>query len=194
VNTPSHLILTAAIRKASPAWRMPASAVLIGSVAPDLPLTVVSLAAFGYFKHIQGWPVQETFEHMYGTLYFNDPGWMAAHNLLHAPFMILVGLLVCRWWYGRDGFGAGWWTWFLASCLLHCTVDVFTHFDDGPLLLFPFEWSVRYASPVSYWDSAHYGAQFFAFEVLLDAALLTYLLAPKIAERVRGWREQREAA
>ncbi len=194
MNTPSHLLMTAAMRKAAPGWRPPASAVLIGAVAPDLGLTVVSLGAFLYFRFAMGMDVPDVFEHMYGTLYFNDPGWMAAHNLLHAPFMIIFGLVACRLWYGGEGFKSGWWTWFFLACALHCVVDVFTHFDDGPLLLFPFEWSVRFPSPVSYWDAAHYGAQFFVFEAVFDCLMIVYMFGPWVRNRLRGLHAQRDAA
>ena len=189
MNTPSHLLMTAAIRRAAPGWRMPASAVLIGSVAPDLALTVLSLGAFVFFRYGQGMPTRDVFEHMYGTLYFNDPGWMATHNLLHAPFMILFGLVACRVWYGDERFKIGWWTWFFLACALHSVVDIFTHFDDGPLLFFPFEWTVRFPSPVSYWDTAHYGAQFFVFEVVFDSLLLVYLFGPWVRARFRAQRD-----
>ncbi len=43
------------------------------------------------------------------------------------------------------------------SCLLHSMIDVATHFDDGPVLFWPLDWSTRFASPVSYWDDDHYG-------------------------------------
>ena len=194
MNTPSHLIMTAAIRRAAPACRLPASAVLLGAVAPDIPLTLVSLGAFVFFRYAQELPTTEVFEHMYGTLYFTDSGWMAAHNLLHAPFMILIGLLMCRGLYGAQRFTTGWWTWFLVSCLFHCLVDIFTHFDDGPLLFFPFDWTVRFYSPVSYWDTAHYGAQFFMFEAMLDSALLIYLLGPRVVLGLRKLRSDKEAA
>ena len=49
MNTPSHFILAAAARKAMPKLRMPASAILIGSVAPDIPLYVLCLGALIYF-------------------------------------------------------------------------------------------------------------------------------------------------
>lgn len=32
------------------------------------------------------------------------------------------------------------------------------HHNDGPLLFFPFDWSTRFASPVSYEGAEHYGA------------------------------------
>ena len=69
-----------------------------------------------------------------------------------------------------------WWRWFFISCLCHSLVDIVTHFDDGPVLFFPFDFSYRFSSPVSYWDPAHYGRQFMVFEVVLDLVLLVWLV------------------
>jgi hypothetical protein len=66
--------------------------------------------------------------------------------------------------------------WFAVGAGLHTVVDILTHHDDGPLLLFPFEWSYRFASPVSYWDPNHYGDIFAPLEMIFSGALLLYLL------------------
>ena len=71
-----------------------------------------------------------------------------------------------------------WMKWFLWMCMLHGVMDILTHHDDGPLLLFPFEWTVRYYSPVSYWDSNHYGKTFSVFERCFNIFLLIYLVQP----------------
>jgi membrane-bound metal-dependent hydrolase YbcI (DUF457 family) len=71
-----------------------------------------------------------------------------------------------------------WLFWFSASCLLHSLIDIPTHENDGPLLLFPFEWSIRFASPISYWDPNAYGREFALFELTLDIILLGYLFMP----------------
>ena len=71
-----------------------------------------------------------------------------------------------------------WLFWFFAACFVHSVIDILTHAMDGPLILFPFNWSLRFQSPVSYWDPAHYGTQFTIFELTLDVALLVYLLLP----------------
>jgi hypothetical protein len=54
-------------------------------------------------------------------------------------------------------------------------IDILTHVNDGPLLFFPFDWTVRFHSPVSYWDSAHYGREFGVCALALDLVCLGYL-------------------
>lgn len=51
--------------------------------------------------------------------------------------------------------------------------------------LFPFEWSVRFQSPVSYWDPRFFGREFTVFELLLDLVLLLYLFGPGLWRRLR---------
>ena len=186
--TPSHLIMTAALRKAVGADRVPRGAALIGSVAPDLPLLVLSLAAPLYFIYRQGWTAREAAQRMFGHLYFNDPWWIAAHNLLSSPTSCLIGLVVCGLLARRGGKRARWWAWFLAACLLHSFVDVLTHHDDGPLLWFPFDWRARFFSPVSYWDPRYYARQFAAFEIGFDIVMLAYVFWPDRKRRAEGVR------
>ena len=51
MNTPSHFIMTATLRKALPKLNMPRGAVWLGSVMPDLPLYVLA-----YLRtHEQSW-------------------------------------------------------------------------------------------------------------------------------------------
>ena len=64
-------------------------------------------------------------------------------------------------------------------------LDILTHVDDGPVLFFPFEWQLRFISPVSYWDPRYHGRIFGFFEHTLDAVLLLALLGPAVLRRVR---------
>ncbi|MFQ5667672.1 MAG: metal-dependent hydrolase [Candidatus Binatia bacterium] len=178
MNTPSHLILTAATRKALWRVRIVNSAVLLGAVAPDLPLIVLSVGGMLYYRGVLGWNRQATLAHLFTNLYFHDPFWICAHSLLHAPLILVGGLVATGMLKRRAPAAAEWWQWFLIACLFHAVVDVFTHHDDGPLLLFPFDWSYRFHSPVSYWDSRHYGLQFTIFELATDTILLMYLALP----------------
>jgi hypothetical protein len=59
-------------------------------------------------------------------------------------------------------------------------VDIATHVDDGPLLLFPLHWTLRFQSPVSYWDRTHYGREFTIFELTLDVLCLGYLYGYRV--------------
>ena len=177
MNTPSHWLMTVAAGKVGP-WKgnIPKWSLGLGSLAPDIPLYFLSFGGLFYFSVLKQWPDKQTFEHMYASdgLFFNDPIWIVLHNLFHSPtsLLILFGLsrLVASTKLKR------WLAYFLSACALHSVVDVFTHNDDGPLLFFPFEWKTRFVSPVSYWDSSHFGIEFMKFEIVLDAALVCFLL------------------
>lgn len=191
--TQTHFLMTAAVRKGLPRWAMPAWAVLLGSVAPDIPLTVLSLGGFAYFTGMLGWTGGEAARRMYGTLYFENPWWIGAHSLLHSPTSVLLLLVGVQWGLGRWPAWQRFARWFLLACLFHSLVDVATHYDDGPVVFWPFEWSYRFASPVSYWDPAHYGREFAVFELALTGLLVGYLVLPWAARRVATLVRTREA-
>ena len=185
MNTPTHLLMTAALRKALPRWKMVRSAVLWGSMAPDLPLYALSIGGLVYFHKLRDWPLSNAAQHIFGTLYFAHPVWIALHNVLHSP--LSLGLL----WALNHGFrrqranAANWCDWFLLACLLHSLVDIVTHHDDGPLLLWPLDWQWRFESPVSYWDHRYYGRETARVEALLCVGLLIYLTGPWVLRVAR---------
>lgn len=185
MNTPSHLIMTAALRKRAGGLPIPTLPVLLGSVAPDLALTLLSVGGMVYYRSVVGLSRATAFRHMYDTMYFQDPVWIAAHNLLHAPILLVLALaLLWPYRWQADGWRR-FCFWFLVACLLHSAVDLLTHVDDGPLLFFPFNWTVRFVSPVSYWDRRYYGAQFAVFELVFDLGLLAYLWTAPIVRWLR---------
>lgn len=183
MNTPSHFIMTAALKKALPAVPIVGTAFLIGSVAPDIPLYLLSLGGIVYFHYGLGWSGSETAEHMYGTLYFENPGWIGFHNVFHSFVVILAGIVLARIIRQRRPRLSAWIHWFLVACCLHTVVDIFTHGDDGPVFLWPLSQTFRFYSPVSYWDPNFYGRQFAIFELLFDAALIGYLVLPWLRRR-----------
>lgn len=132
-------------------------ALVAGGLAPDVGLGLLSLAAAVWYPAVDGWTLEETFRHVFGDLFYEHPLWISAHNLLHAP-LVLAPLAAVGRRAGRRG--AAWGPPLLAfavGCLLHTALDVPTHVDDGPLLLFPFDLESRFHSPVSYWDPDHLG-------------------------------------
>jgi len=175
--------MTAAVQRAWTGARIPRGAAWLGAIAPDLPLYLLSGSAWVYYRVVRGWTSQRAFEHMFGDLYFHDPIWVGLHNLLHAPFVLVAGMVGARLLLARHPAAARWLSWFLAACALHSAVDFVTHYDDGPLPFFPFDWRHRFQGPVSYWDVKHYAGQFARFEWGLDLALLAYL--------VMGWIRRR---
>lgn len=180
MNTPSHFLLTAGLDKLLVRVPIVKNAFLLGSVAPDLPLWLLSIGGILYYRVFLGWSAAETAALMFDKLYFQNPFWIAAHNFLHAPLILLLGLALI--WSRRRNIGSRsrWLFWFLLSCLGHSIIDILTHVDDGPLLFFPLDWSTRFYSPVSYWDDRYYGREFQQFEIGLDLLLIIYLISPRM--------------
>ena len=176
--TQSHFLMTAALRRAMPQARMPAAAVLLGSVAPDIPLTVLSFAGIAYYRGLLGWSLDAAADRMYGSLYFHDPWWISAHSLLHSPVSLGMIALAASWALASRPEWKRFVLWFCAACLFHSLVDIVTHFDDGPVMFWPFNRSYRFSSPVSYWDPNHFGREFVRFELLLTVGLIGYLVFP----------------
>ncbi|MBW4545613.1 MAG: metal-dependent hydrolase [Symplocastrum torsivum CPER-KK1] len=186
MNTYSHFLMTAALDKSLPRVPIVKRAFLLGSVAPDLPLWILSIGSISYYHFIQGWSLRETFNYIFDELYFYNPFWIASHNFLHSPILLLLALVFL--WQSRRHIGSRsrWFFWFVVACLLHSFVDIFTHVNDGPLLFFPLEWTIRFYSPISYWDPQYYGREFQVFERILNAVLLIYLFSPRLCRYLRN--------
>ena len=193
MQTYSHVLIAGALVRplrhfADQGRQLPplrAGALMIGSFAPDVLLTLLTIllalldAINGNFS-----ADPETFftgRSLVGRLFqdwFFNNGWVITlQNIFHSPVLIvLYGLTGWLLWRYRRLAGGVWLFWFAVACMLHTLIDIPLHYDDGPLLLFPFNWSVRFLSPVSYWDPSRYGRQFFIFEHALDLLLIVLLL------------------
>jgi len=189
MNTISHLIITLGLKKKlrKHKWNILLSAIILGSIAPDIPLYALTILGIIYFRFL-GFSFSEAFRHIFDDLYFNNIFWISSHNFLHAPIILLTGIFVfykLRKKYPRLSI---WLIWFLSASLLHSFIDILTHYNDGPLIFFPFNFTFRFLSPISYWDPLHYGKQFFRFELSLDLFLLVYLTNfKKIKLKIKSW-------
>src|SRR5512141_1434036 len=106
MNTPSHFIIAAAIRSRARNLSIPAWPFLLGSVMPDIPLTLLSLGGYIYYRDHLGWSPEATFSKMYGDLYFSNPWWIVSHHTLHAPLILLSVMALC-WRFRREVSGVG---------------------------------------------------------------------------------------
>ncbi len=188
MQTYSHFLVTAVAADRLKNHDIPVhpKPLLWGSVLPDIPLGVLSLAYLAYYRWVAPLPDGVSMIEQYDVLYFTDPVWKVGHNFFHAPLIILA-LLGLGVFLGRRGTRWGWGVaWFALGCGIHSFIDVFTHYSDGPLLLFPLNWDWRFNSPVSYWDVDHYGGIFAPLEHLVDLAILLYF--------GRTWLRNRRAA
>lgn len=158
---------------------------LLGSIAPDIPLYFLSLGGLAWFHWWLGWDLGDTMRHMYSNLFYNDTGWISLHNVLHSPLVCILSLLWLRLRLSTSQFRTSWYVWFFSSCFLHTLVDIPVHHDDGPLIFWPLNWTYRFASPLSYWDPQHYGREVMAFEGVLATLLLSNVLIARFRNRTR---------
>jgi LexA-binding, inner membrane-associated putative hydrolase len=166
---------------------------MVGSVMPDVPLILITFGAIAMdlWSGNRLEPGNEAAEmhsytgYLFRYAFFHEPWVKLAHNLFHAPLLILLYGLVGYWLWQQSGIqvaaqqrtkrGAALF-WFALACGLHTAIDIPLHYDDGPLILFPFDWQTRVYSPVSYWDPERYGRPFAIFEHILLLGMLLFLL------------------
>ncbi|GJM40721.1 MAG: hypothetical protein DHS20C20_10030 [Ardenticatenaceae bacterium] len=210
MQTYSHFIWTAAlngrfgqrlqIRQTLPPIN--AKALLLGSVLPDLPLITISIFAIGYDilagNFADGPPGPDApmgnsiTQQLFDVWFFENPWVITAHNLFHSPLLVVIFMLIGLWGFRRGKkWGAGFF-WLSAAAMLHTLIDIPLHVTDGPLLLFPLNWTWRFRSPISYWDPNFYGREWSIFEHLLDLALLVSLFV-RYRPDWRAWRQRRKA-
>lgn len=165
---------------------------MLGSILPDIPLIAITIVCIildwrvgNRFDPSDQGAMQQTYTgYLFDYMFFNEPWVKAAHNLFHAPLLVIAYIGIGYWIWRR---GRGWGSalfWLGCACALHTAIDIPLHYDDGPLLLFPFNWDLRFYSPVSYWDPSRYGRPFAIFEHLLLLGMLIYL-------GVVWWRKRR---
>lgn len=177
MQTPSHFLLTAVLNHKLRQRDIPLRSrpLLIGSILPDIPFLLLTVGYEIYYRWFAPLPVEGSImEYLHFDLFFNDPLWIVSHNFFHAPLnnaaLLFVGWQAYRqnWRWGLSLF------WLAVGTQLHTIIDIFTHYSDGPLLLFPFNWQLRFASPVSYWEADQYGALFMIFEYGVNVLILLY--------------------
>ncbi len=165
-------------------WEVSAAAFVIGGVLPDIPFFLLTVMGGLYYWIVGATPTGEPpMVYMHMTLYFTDPLWIAAHNLFHAPLILLPLGLFGYWGMKSNRRWGAVLLYFALGAGLHSLIDVFTHANDGPVLFFPLNWTYRFSSPVSYWDPQHFGLYFVPLEHLFDIILIFVW--------VRTWRQTR---
>jgi len=160
------------------------SALLWGSLAPDLILIVVGVSFIIYDTLSGTFDIQDEVLRAQQSLtirlfddwFFNNPWMIAGHHLFASPLLDVIYLGLGYWLWRRGHAWAGWLFWFACACVLHTLIDIPLHYDDGPLLLFPLNWEWRFYSPISYWDPARYGTEFTIFEHTFILGLLGYIV------------------
>lgn len=166
MNTQSHVLMGALLfGRTVPklAWAGAA-----GGLVPDLPM----FAIVGFLR-LTG----HEFEEIFGKLYWKH-WWQVAnaigHNFILWSVLSIVGAMLAKS-ASRISAERGALLFALSgSALIHSAVDFLCHRNDGHMHFWPLsQW--RFVSPVSYWDSAHFGTQFSLFEATLGLVMAVLL-------------------
>ena len=158
MNTPTHLILAAAVF-AKPNQPKLTWAALIGGFLPDLSLYFMVI----WHKFVLNTSERVIFDEVYFSKY-----WQFVFSVDNSFFVwgaILALALVARngWVIALSGAG-----------FLHLMFDFPLHHDDARAHFWPLsDW--KFESPVSYWDPAHYGGIMAPLEYIFALILLTIL-------------------
>jgi hypothetical protein len=166
MNTQSHILMGALFfgRKVPRiAW-----AGALGGLAPDIPMFAIVA-----FLRLTG----HGFEEIFGTLYWSD--WWQVCNAIGHNFLLWGAVLFMSSQMSAIGNAklatrSRYAVAFSGSALLHSVVDFLVHRNDAHMHFWPLsQW--RFVSPVSYWDSAHYGTPFGLFEASLGLTMAALL-------------------
>jgi hypothetical protein len=158
MNTPTHLILAAAIF-AKPGQRKVTTAALLGGFIPDFSLYFM----FFWHRFVLNTSTNEIFD----VLYFSDY-WQKVFAIDNS-FIVWGMLLGFAKWHKSK-----WMIALTGAAFIHLMCDFPLHVDDARAHFWPFTmW--KFESPVSYWDRNHHGSIFSVFEILLVCVLLGIL-------------------
>ncbi len=158
MNTPAHLLVGAAAFGRAGQAKVTFAA-LLGALMPDLSLYVLA----GGSIFLLGVSPQIVFD----QYYFSD-SWQAIFAVDNS-FVIWGLVLGLAIWLKR-----GWLVAFASAGLLHLALDFPLHHDDARRHFWPVsDWV--FESPVSYWDSRHYGNIVGPIEALMCIGLCVIL-------------------
>lgn len=164
MNTQSHVIIGAALfGRGIPKRAWIAAA---GSILPDVPMILIVLVL-----KLSGMPAQVIFDEMYW-----ENWWQISNGLAHS-FLLWGGLALLavfmRERLANSAQRIERWSLILVfalSGLLHAAIDFICHREDAHMSFWPLtRW--KFVSPISYYDSNHYGTAFSLFEAGLGICL-----------------------
>jgi len=158
LNTPAHAIVNLLLFRKS-ARETHTMAIVAGALLPDVPMFI-----FYLWARLQGLSERV----IWRDGYF-DAGWQAVFDAFHSfPLLGLAWLLA---WRARMQALCV----FFASMFMHSLFDFPLHHDDAHRHFWPLS-DFQFASPVSYWDPAHFGQFMAPLELLVMVAGGAWLL------------------
>lgn len=181
METYSHSFFTWALAKHGiKAGRAAGIAGAVGAAFPDLPSFAGTAYYVGTAYITEGWASmdsQEVLDAIYFTGPFGGTG-SALHSAVPPAILLLVYVLARL--KGLDPRRIM--LWFLIGWLGHALADFLTHAGDTRPLFWPLtDW--QWSSPVSYYNPAYYGREFFFTSHALIVVTMAFLLGRRIRNR-----------
>jgi len=184
VETYSHAFFTWALAKHGvKAGRAAGIAGAVGASFPDLPSFAATAYYIGPAYLRDGWASMDS-EELLDAIYFTGP-FGTTGSILHSAVPPVALLLLYRLLELGRRDRRRILLWFLLGWFGHTLADFLTHVDDMRPLFWPVtDWT--WSSPVSYYNSAYYGREFFAVSHALIFLIMAALLVRRIRARDRG--------
>ncbi|HKH10006.1 MAG TPA: hypothetical protein VKA73_02560 [Rubrobacter sp.] len=180
METYSHAFFTWALAKHGvKAGRAAGIAGAVGAALPDVPSFAGTAYYIGPVYLRDGWTSMET-EEVLQAIYFSPFG--GAGSALHSAAPAVALLVLYRFLHLKRRDRRKILMWFLLGWLGHTVADFLTHVDDAR----PHFWSLSgwtWSSPVSYYNSAYHGREFFLAN---HGLMLPTMLALLVARLRRG--------
>ncbi|NET29162.1 hypothetical protein [Okeania sp. SIO1I7] len=162
MNTPSHAIINLALL-AKPQLPQANLAIVIGGILPDIPIFIF----YFWAKFIVRLPEAK----IWSEAYYQPLIQNLVATFHSIPLAII--LLLISYYFGWEIMQV-----ICISLVLHSLGDLPVHNNDAHRHFFPFS-NYRFISPISYWDSKHYGGIVALVEILL-VFLATLWIFPSI--------------
>jgi len=169
MKTPSHALVNVGILSlwASPSLVLP---LFFGAILPDIPIFIL----YAWAKVWKKYDERTIWSEVYYQKFWQD--WVALFHSFPIGLLLLgVGLyshtLVL--------------TAIAASLLLHNLGDFPLHHDDAHRHFYPLS-EFRFISPLSYWDTKHYGRQVAAVEDCLTLGCCIFIVVNPFAIWIKG--------
>lgn len=180
--TTTHIVTNALVARRWPKAIRSPGAFVAGGFAPDVGLTVMVAGAAVVLPRTRDMSLSEAVQYSFDELFFNSKPWIAAANVLHSPVVVGALFLASATVPGIAGDRL---RSFAKGAALHIAMDIPVHVDDGPVLLWPLNWSYRFRSRFSYYDEAYYGKWIAPIDMGITVLGAAYLLRRYLAERSR---------
>ena len=144
MQTISHFLMTGAVNHQLRKTTIPihTKALLVGSVLPDIPFMLLTIAGEIYYRWFAVPPTdQSIMEYLHFDLFFTNPLWVVSHNFFHSlvinTVLIILGYIGIRSQQSKNRTWGLALFWLAIGTQFHAIIDIFTHHSDGPLLFFP---------------------------------------------------------